>query len=75
LVADHSHWGLVPVPVLLTQPTLAWSAAALAAEGAGTPLARDMTDLGRVLAWWVWPLLGALLDHGTQARRTEPGRR
>ena len=70
LLADHSHWGLVPVPVLLTQPTLAWSAAMLTAEGAGTPLARDMADVGQVLAWWVWPLLGALLDHDTQLTKT-----
>jgi hypothetical protein len=70
LLVDHSDWGLLPVPVLLTQPTLAWSAARLAAEGAHLPMARDLADFDRVLAWWVWPLLGALLDHHTQLTKT-----
>ena len=73
LVVDHSDWGLVPVPVLLTQPTLAWSAAQIAGEGAQLPpgMADDVADLQRTLAWWVWPLLGALLDHSTQLTKTD----
>jgi len=70
LLVDHSDWGLLPVPVLLTQPTLAWLAARIAAEGAHLPMAGDVADFERVLAWWVWPLLGALLDHHTQLTKT-----
>jgi hypothetical protein len=72
LVADHSEWGLVPAPVLLTQPTLAWSAAQIAVEAARLPArqADDIADFGKALAWWVWPLLGTLLDHDTQLTKT-----
>ena len=71
LLVDHSDWGLYPVPVLLTQPTLASSAAKIAAEGAHLPKAREFADLDRVMAWWVWPLLGALLDHSARLARTD----
>jgi hypothetical protein len=71
LLVDHSDWGLYPVPVPLTEPTLAASAAKIAAEGAPPRMARDFADLDRVMAWWVWPLLGALLDHSTKMTRTE----
>src|SRR5262249_26761607 len=72
LLVDHGSWGLLPVPVLLTQPTLAWSAAKIGAEVGGAPWPGDtlVADMNRVLAWWVWPLLGALLDHDTQLTKT-----
>jgi hypothetical protein len=65
---------LLPRPVRLDQPTLAWSDAALAAEdrGAGVPpdLLTAATGLARTAAWEVWPLIASLLTRDTILTRT-----
>jgi hypothetical protein len=66
---------LVPVPIHLGQPTLTWSsveAGPRAAEGgAALEMAGAAMDESRLLAWWVWPLLGALLDPHMVLTRTD----
>lgn len=69
LLIDHAE-GLLPVPVLLSQPTLAWSAAQLAGEGHDSVIDTAAADMSRIMAWWVWPLIGALLDHSTDLAKT-----
>lgn len=73
LLADTADSGLVPVPVILDQPTLAWSSSHLMQEASllGPGLAEAMTGQARLLAWLVWPLLGALLNHDTELTRTD----
>lgn len=56
--------------MLLNQPTLAWSAAQLAGEQPGGVIGEGAAGLSRVMAWRVWPLVGALLDHSTQLAKT-----
>ncbi len=72
LLADTGG-GLAPASIHLDQPTLAWSASAVAgvmAAGAPAGVADMAAQAGRLLAWWVWPLLGALLDEDTCLTRT-----
>jgi hypothetical protein len=72
LLAD-TDGGLAPTAIHLDQPTLAWSAAAvagLAPPGIPAATAEVAAQAGRLLAWWVWPLLGALLDQDTYLTRT-----
>jgi hypothetical protein len=71
LLADTDE-GLAPVPIHLDEPTLAWSVSAVAAVvAAGIPgEIADMTaQAGRLVAWMVWPLLGALVDKDGRLTR------
>ena len=45
-------------------------AAQLSAEGLGDVNHEAGSGLTRVYAWWVWPLVGALIDHSTYLART-----
>ena len=79
LLADTGPtWeGLLPISVMLDQPTLAWSMATLS----NNPVSRAMlgerfsarhAELARSLAWWVWPLLMTLTDPATYLIGPQP---
>lgn len=69
LVDVGTGWDeLTPVPIHLAQPTLTWSMTSvqrvIERHMAQVPVgAEALAAYARTLAWFVWPLIGALLDQ------------